>query len=254
MTRKHFIILLLLVLVIGGVGVAMFKRDTEAWKGPDSRLGQKVLPELQVSDVTHIHIRHKSDELNLINEGGTWGVKERGGYPADPALIAELMFKARDWKIVQSEPIGEAQRPRVDVAPPDAKDGPSTLLEFRGKDGKALATLYLGKKHLGKPPLQVKGFDKGQPDGRYLLVGADPKTVLVVSDPMNNVEPKPEKWIAKEFARVDRVKRLELDSGVPAASYTLTRDQEMGDFVLAGLKAGEKTDLSEAFLKSKSLY
>ncbi|MCC6532064.1 MAG: DUF4340 domain-containing protein [Burkholderiales bacterium] len=254
MTRKHFLILLVLVLVVGGVGVAMFKRDTDAWKGPDSRLGQKVLPNLQVSDVTHVHIKHKNDELNLVLDNNVWGVKERGGYAADPALISELMFKARDWKIVQSEPITEAQRPRIDVAAPDAKEGAATLLEFRGKDGKALATLYLGKKHLGKPPLQVKGFDKGQPDGRYLLVGADPSTLLVVSDPMNNIEPKPEKWISKEFAKIDRIKRLELDSGVPAASYTLTRDRESGDFVLAGAKPGEKTDIGAALSTTNALY
>ncbi len=254
MSRKHFIILLLLVLLIGGIGVAMFKRDAESWKGPDARLGQKVLPDLQVSEVTHVHIRHKNDELNLVSENGVWGVKERGGYPADSALVSELMFKARDWKIVQSEPITEAQRPRVDTAPPDAKEGASTLLEFRGKDGKPLATLFLGKKHLGKPALQVKGFDKGQPDGRYLVVAADPKTLLVVSDPMNNIEPRPEKWISKDFFKIDRVQRLELDSGVPAASYTLTRAKESDDFVLAGLRPGEKTDFSAAIGTSNALY
>lgn len=254
MTRKHFFILLALVLVIGGVGVSMFKRDSDAWKGPDRRLGEKVLPTLQVADITHIVIRHKKDEMNLLNDGGTWVIKERENYPADPALIAELTFKARDWKIVQSEPISEAQLPRVDVAAPDAKDGASTLLEFRGKDGKPLATLYLGKKHLGKPPLQVKGFDKGQPDGRYLLVGSDPKTLLVVSDPMNNVEPKPEKWISKEFARVDRIRTLVADTGNPATAYTLTRETEPADWVLAGLKPGEKTDPSAAVTTTNAFY
>jgi hypothetical protein len=254
MTRKHLFILLVLVLVIGGIGVVMFKRDSDAWRGPDARLGQKVLPELQVSDVAHVHIRHKNEELNLVQDNGVWGVKERGGYPADPALVSELMFKARDWKIVQSESISDAQRPRVDTAAPDAKEGASTLLEFRGKDGQPLATLYLGKKHLGKPPLQVKGFDKGQPDGRYLVVGAQPNTLLVVSYPMNNIEPKPEKWISKEFVKIDRVKRLELDSGVPAASYTLTREQESGDFVLAGIRPGEKTDFSAAISATNALY
>ena len=167
MSQKHFLILALLVLVIGGAGVAMYQRDTESWQSVDSRLGQKVLPDLQISEITQIHIRHKKDELNLVNEGGAWGVKERGGFPADPALIAELTFKAREWKIVQSEPISEAQRARIDVAAPDAAEGAATLLELRGKGDKALATLFLGKKHLGKPPLQVKGFDKGQPDGRF---------------------------------------------------------------------------------------
>ncbi len=254
MNRKHFIFLLALVLVIGGAGVAMFKRDTETWKSSDSRLGQKVLPGLQISDITHIHIKYKKDELNLINEGGAWGVKERGGFPADPALIAELTFKAREWKIVQSEPISEAQRPRIDVAAPDAAEGASTLLELRGKDGKPLATLYLGKKHLGKPPLQVKGFDKGQPDGRYLLVDTDLKTLLVVPDHMNNVEPKADKWISKEFARIDRIKKLVVETRGTTISYQLSREQEAGDWVLGGLTPVEKTDPSAAVSTTNAFY
>ena len=228
MSRKHVLILLALVLLIGGIGVVMFKRDADAWRGPDERLGQRVLPKLNVSDIAHIHIKHKDAELNIVHQDGVWRVKERGGFPADPALISELTFKAREWKVLQSEPITDAQRPRVDVAPPDAKEGPATLLEFRDKEGKSLAALYLGKKHLGKPPLQVKGFDKGQPDGRYILLGSDPKTLLVVGDPMNNVEPKPEKWIGKEFAKVDRIRHLKVDTGNAATSYELSRDQEMG--------------------------
>lgn len=254
MSRKHFIILALLVLVIGGAGVVMFQRDTESWKGPDTRLGQKVLPDLQVSNITHIHIKHKKDELNLSNENGTWIIKERGGFPADPALISELTFKAREWKIVQSEPIGEAQRARIDVAAPDAAEGASTLLEFRGKDGKPLATLYLGKKKLGKAPLQVKGFDKGQPEGRYLLVSSEPQTLLLVQDPMNNVEPKADKWLSKEFARVDRIKKLVVETPGTTISYQLSREQEAGDWVLGGLRAGEKTDPSAAVSATNAFY
>lgn len=253
MTRKHVLILLALVLVIGGIGVVMFKRDVNQWRGPDERLGQRVLPKLDVSQIGQIHIKHGDDELTVVEQDGAWRVKERGGFPADPALISELTFKAREWKIAQSEPITEAQRPRVDVAPPDAKEGASTLLEFRDKEGKPLATLYLGKKHLGKPPLQVKGFDKGQPDGRYLIVASDPETLLVVQDPMNNVEPKPEKWIAKDFAKVDRIKTLKVDSGDPATSYELSRSEEAGDWVLAGLSA-ERTNGSAAVSATNTLY
>jgi hypothetical protein len=254
MSRKQFFIFALLVLIIGGAGVAMFQRDTESWKGPDERLGQRVLSNLQVSDITQIHIKHKKEELNLINEGGTWVIKERGGFPADPALISELTFKAREWKIVQSEPIGDAQHARMEVAAPDAAEGASTLLEFRGKDGKALASLFLGKKKLGKPPLQVKGFDKGQPEGRYLLVSADPKTLLLVQDPMNNVEPRPEKWIAKDFVKVDRIRKLAVDTPGTTISYQLSREQEAGDWVLGGLRAGEKTDPSAAVSATNAFY
>ncbi|MGH8664494.1 MAG: DUF4340 domain-containing protein [Burkholderiales bacterium] len=253
MSRKHVLVLLLLVLVIGGIGVVMFKRDIDAWSGPDKRLGEPVLPKLDVSQIAQIHIKHKKDELNVVFQDGTWQVKERGGFPADPALVSELTFKAREWKVVQSEPITEAQRPRVDVAPPEAEKGASTLLEFRAKEGKVLATLYLGKKHLGKPPLQVKGFDKGQPDGRYLVTGADSKTLMVVSDPMNNVVPDAQKWISKEFAKVDRIKHLKVDSGDPATSYELSREQESGDWLLAGVRA-DQTNPSAAVSATNALY
>jgi hypothetical protein len=253
MSRKHVLILLVLVLVIGGIGVFMFKRDAAQWSGQDERLGQRVLPNLDVSQIAHIRIDHKGDELNIVQKDGVWRVQERGGFPADPALISELTFKAREWKVLQSEPITEAQRPRVDLAPPDADKGASTLLEFRDKDDKVLATLYLGKKHLGKPPLKVKGFDKGQPDGRYLLVGADPGTLLVVGDPMNNVEPKPEKWISKEFAKVDRIRHLKVDTGDAASTYELSRKEEMGDWVLAG-ETAERTNPSAAVSATNALY
>ena len=255
MSRKHFVIFAILVLVIGGAGVAVFQRDTESWQGADARLGQRVLPNLQVSDVTHIHIKHKKDELNLeLDDKGVWRVRERGGFPADPALIAELTFKAREWKVVQSEPIAEAQYARMEVAAADAAEGASTLLEFRGKDGKALASLNLGKKKLGKPPLQVKGFDKGQPEGRYLLVGSDAKTLLLVQDPMNNVEPKAEKWIAKDFAKIDRIKRLVVETPGTTISYQLSRAEEAGDWVLSGLKPAEKTDPSAAVSATNAFY
>ena len=255
MSRKQFIIFALAVLIVGGAGVFMFQRDTESWKGPDARLGQRVLPNLQVSDITQIYIKHAKEELNLtLDEKGTWGIKERGGFPADPALISDLTFKAREWKIVQSEPIGEAQHARMEVAAPDAAEGASTLLEFRGKDGKALASLFLGKKKLGKPPLQVKGFDKGQPEGRYLLVSTDPKTLLLVQDPMNNVEPKPEKWIAKDFAKIDRIRKLVVETPGTTISYQLSREQEAGDWVLAGLRPGEKTDPSAAVSATNAFY
>jgi hypothetical protein len=253
MSRKHVIVLLLLVLVIGGISLYMFQRDAAQWRGPDQRLGQRVLPQLDVSQIAHIRIKHKDDELNIVHQDGVWRVQERGGFPADPALISELTFKAREWQVVQSEPITEAQRPRVDVASPEAEKGASTLLEFHDKEGKVLATLYLGKKHLGKPALQVKGFDKGQPDGRYLLLGTDLETLLVVGDPMNNVEPKPEKWIAKEFARIDRIRRLEVDSGDPETSYELSRKEEMGDWVLSGVSA-ERTNPSAAVSATNALY
>jgi hypothetical protein len=253
MTRKHVLLLLLLVLIVGGVGVAMFMRDREAWQGPDARLGERVLPKLDVSQIAQIHIAHGKDTLNIVNQDGVLRVQERGGFPADPALISELTFKAREWKVVQSEPIAESQRARVDVAPPDAKEGAATLLEFRDQQGKPLATLFLGKKHLGKPALQVKGFDKGQPDGRYLLLGRDPQTLVVVGDPMNNVEPKPEKWIAKDFAKIDRIKQLKVDTGSPATSYELTRKEESGDWMLAGVKP-EQTNPSAAVSATNALY
>ena len=52
------------------------------------------------------------------------------------------------------------------------------------------------------------GDNEGLPDGRYVMVGTGAKTVAVVSDPLSNLEAKPDLWLDKDFFKVEKIRSI----------------------------------------------
>src|SRR5436190_4184570 len=145
MNSKQLTLLVVLAIVLGGLGFWAANHRQEAWHESSAALGQKLLPNLPVNDVTQIHIKG-SGELNLVKKDDSWRVQERGDYPANYNEISDFILKASDIKVVQSEPIGASQLARMELE--EGKG--ATLLEFKGAGGKTLQTVLLGKKHARK--------------------------------------------------------------------------------------------------------
>ena len=166
-----------------------------AWKAPDARIGQKVLPGLKISDVAEIALKDASGELHLVRADGGWRLRERADFPADTDRIGGLLVKLAELKIVQAEGLPESQRARLQLAEPKAPAaaGAGTLLELKDGKGQSLARLLLGKTVFKKSDVPMPGGSDSVPAGRYLLAGGDAATVLIVSEPFTMVEAKPEK-------------------------------------------------------------
>src|SRR6476469_9953447 len=104
MNSKQLSILVALAIVLGGLGFWAANHRQESWHESSSSLGQKLLPNLPVNDVTAIHIKssgQSSGELNLVKKDDSWRVQERGDYPANYGEISDFILKAADLKIVQ---------------------------------------------------------------------------------------------------------------------------------------------------------
>jgi hypothetical protein len=233
MNRKQFLILVILLVVMGGAGLALFWQDIAHYRESGARIGARLLPELKVADVTQVRLQDGRDEVTLVNRGDGWVVEERGGYPANVQDISSLLVKLVELKVTQSETVGASLLPRVELVAPTAgsKEGIGTLVEFKDKNGKVLASLVLGKKVLKKDPLNpLPNARDGVPAGRYVLVSGR-ENVVVVSDPLNVAEAKPGKWLAKDFFKVERVKTLAVGPEGAAPEWKITRDVE---FVGAG--------------------
>jgi hypothetical protein len=140
----------------------------------------------------------------------------------------------------------------LELVPPDK--GPGTLVEFKDKSGKVINSVLLGAKSMkqggGDSPFGGGGF----PDGRYVMLGSDVKTVALVAEAFSNVEAKPEDWLdKKEWFKVEKLKSVSVTAASPTNSWKLSRESETGEWKLADAKAGELLDNAKSGSASSAL-
>ena len=244
MNRKQLAILLVLVIVLGGAGLLLRKKQAASWKGANPSIGQKLLGNFPVNDVTRIDIKQGTNELNLVKQDDLWRVRERNGYPANYSEISDFLIKARDLKIVQSENLGPSQWPRLALV---AGQGTNAALEvkFLGQNDKPIKTLFFGKMHTKKSNRQSPYGDMGGgdwPDGRFVRAGGDSGNVVLISETFANIEPRPEQWLDRDFFKVERVRSVAVLFPVATNSWKLTRDTATAEWKLADAKPGEQLD------------
>jgi hypothetical protein len=239
MNRKQFIILLVLVVVIGAAGLVIRQRGQTSWQSAGQTLGQKLLPNLAVNDIAQVSIKSGTNQLTLAKRDGQWCVRERGDYPANFTEISSLLLKFAELKVVQSQEVGASQLGRLELQPPSAGANSGTLVELKDQGGRLLGSILIGKKRMSKPG------GEGWPDGRYVMAGADAKSAAVISDTLDNVQPKPEQWLNKEFLGIEKPRSIAVQFAEATNSWKLTRSSETNDWQLTDAKGDEKLDSSK---------
>src|SRR3989442_12362089 len=175
MNRKQLFILLVLVIVLGGAGALLRKKQSASWEGANPAIGKKLLGDFPVKDVGHSSPKQGTNELNVAKKNDLWAVRERDDYPANYSEISDFLLKARDLKIVQSEKVGASQLPRLALVTGAATNS-ALVVEFKDQKDKPIKTLLLGKKHMKKSdrpspsPFGGEMGEEGWPDGRYVKV------------------------------------------------------------------------------------
>jgi hypothetical protein len=248
MNRKQFVILLVLVVVLGAWGLNRLRHQSSSWSGGGAGVGQKLLGEFAVNDVTQISIKQGTNELTLEKKNDLWRVAQRGDYPANFSEISSLLLKLKDLKVVQTEPIGASQLPRLELAASGTNS--PTIVEFRGMGGKVIKTLTLGKKHM-KAGQQASPGDEfggggGWPDGRYVQATGMKDQVALISDALTDVEPDAGHWLNKDFFKIEKAKTIAVTFPEATNSWKLVRETEGGALKFAEPKAGEELDSGKA--------
>lgn len=251
MNRKQFLILIAALVVLGGAGVLLYWQDYAAYRDSGTRIGAKLLPDLKVADVAEIRLQDEKNHATLQRKDQTWGVAERGGYPADVAAISALMVKLIELKITQSEQVAAKLYPRLDLGEPGKGEGAGTAMDFRDASGKTLARIILGKKVLKKDPVNpLPGARDGVPAGRYVLPPGAKDRVVAVSDPLSGADADPAKWLNKDFFKAERIRTLAVGPENAAPHWRITRDEEWGQWRFAN---GGKLDAGAAVTAGNKL-
>lgn len=245
MNRKQFTFLVVLLIVLGGVGWYVQNNRNKAGSAGEQGAGQKLLGDaFPVNDVAHIVIKEGTNQVNLVKKDDIWCVNERNNYPANFSEISEFLIKARELKVVQTEEVGASQLPRLQLAADGKGTNAPVVLDLENKDNKSLKTLTLGKKHTRKAG-HAQGMQFGDeefPDGRYVMVGGNTHNALLISEPLDNIQAKPETWLDKDFFKIEKPKAVTVTFQQATNSWKISRDTEAGDWKLADTKPGEKLD------------
>jgi hypothetical protein len=241
MNRKQLTLLLVLGLVIGGLGLYLTSRDRANYGESGQALGGKILPDFPMNDVAQIVIQDGTNDLHLVKDEGLWRVQERHGYPADYGDISTLLRKVWEIKAVQSEEVGPSHWPRLQVAEPGQGTNSGTRLEFKDATGKDLGTLVLGKKHMRQSTEPSQFGGGGWPDGRYLRVAGEPRVALV-SDAFTEVETQPDRFLNKDFIKVEKLRAVSVTHPNATNAWALARETETGPWSLIDPAEDEKLD------------
>lgn len=243
MNRKTFLILIGLLVVLGGAGLAMLWQDLGAWRSGGGKIGFKPFAKLAVNEVAQIRLYDGKGEVTLALKDGRWVVKQRGDYGASVQEIGDLLVKLPDLKAVQTENVGATLLPRLNLVAPgkDPKmEGAGTQFDLSDKGGKVLGSLLLGKIVVKKEPSPLP-IQQETPVGRYVLSPGNP-TVLVMSDALKNADAKPAQWLAKDFFKADRIKSLAASGD--GAQWKIARKEEYDPWKFA--EGGGELDPSKA--------
>ena len=244
MNRKQFIGLLAAVALVGTAGWIVYQRGNNSWENTGQTIGGKLLPHLPVNSVAQIIIQSGTNELTLARRDNLWRVRERGDYPANFSQISDLLIKFADLKIVQSDEISPSQLGRFDLLPPGPATNSGTLVQFRDQTGTVLASVLLGKTHM-KLPSGDSQFEEDWPDGRYVMADHNAKTVALVSDTLDNVQPRPADWLDKDFLHIEKPCAVAVQFANATNDWKLIRTSETNDWQLADARPGAKLDSSK---------
>jgi len=241
MNRNQLILLFLALAVLGGASLLLLKRHDQSWSAPQGKMGQKLFPNFPINDVAALDIQGDS-AVHLARKGDAWRVRERGDYPADFSKIKELLITLSGLKISQSEPIGPSQLAHMELQPPGKGAGSGTLVTFSDDKGKTIQSLLLGKKHVEQaaPASQFGGGE--YPNGRYVMLPADPKVLLLITDPLSNIETNPAPWLNQQFFKIEKPASISVLSTDATNSWSLSRPGETGSWALAETNVGEMLD------------
>ena len=240
MNRKQSITLLLLVLIVGGAGLAVYKRSASSWEEGGAPPG-KVLGDFALNDVARVMIQRGGDVLTLVKAHDVWTVQERDGYPADFQRVGNLIQDLWQLKAVQQIDLGSTQLERLDLLTP-AKGAAHTgiLVALQNKDARPVATLLIGKYYFKKSPQSSDAEEP--PAGRYVMpAGATPPKVYLVSRWLAEANATPEAWLDKTFLQINRIQSVALVSGT--GQWKLNRATDTAtDWKLADLQPDETLD------------
>jgi hypothetical protein len=177
MNKNQLLLILGLGTVLAVAALLVIQNQTAPYE-QTAREGAKLLPGLDLNAIAAVSLRAGSNAVTLTKQGDRWVVHEREDYPANFSAISDLVRKLWELKIARAVRASPTRLPMLGLA--GAGQTP-TLVELRDAAGKLLHAITLGS--------TSQNETRGWPNGRYVMLGTDARSICLVADSLNDVDP-----------------------------------------------------------------
>jgi Domain of unknown function (DUF4340) len=239
MKGRQLAIVLILLVALGAVAWFLNRRNSESWRNSATSAGEKIL-NFPLNDVAHITIKGAGAELNLVKKGDAWRVAERADYPANFEKVSGLLRKVWELHPVQDVKVGPSQLQRLQLTQPTNDPNSSMLLDLQDAKGKRVGALLAGKKQM-RDSDEGMGARGGLAAGRYIMPEDGSNRVFAVSQPLEELQTKPEQWLNRDFIKIENPRLISV-AGQGGVNWTVTRESSSAPWKLVDPKPGEELD------------
>jgi hypothetical protein len=138
--------------------------------------GEKLFPALvsDASQIANIEIRQGDDIVILERKGGSWSLKSRDGYPADPVKVRALLVGLAEADLFEAKTRRADRNGVLELEDPAEKGAKSRLVRLTGAKGNMMGEVVIGKKRQ-----EVLNPGKG---GTYVRRPGNPQTWLASAE------------------------------------------------------------------------
>ena len=241
MNTKQITRLIVALILVAVVGWLLVSKDNQSWNQGEACIGGAIMPELSINDIQKMTIADADGAVTLLKE------EELACFRSPPMPLILPKFGISSFKlpiqILRPMKVGESQLSELQDGEGD-KSG--TLLTFFAEGETPQAKLLLGKQSMKKS--EASSFGGGEfPDGRYIMVDGDMQRISQVSETFSAVTTEPKQWLDKTFFKVEKLQSVSVTHPDVTNNWSVSRESDSGDMVLAGLAEGEEMDSSRTY-------
>ena len=237
MTPRTLAILGIVTAATAGLAAYALVRDRARVQAREE--GGPAFPGLgeKANDAAQLHVVKGTEELTITRDGDRWLIAQRGGYPAKPEKVREVVVGLSELEFTESRTSNPAGYAELGVQDP-AEGAESTLVELKDAQGARIAALIVGEHKTGNSFIAEPTFyarRAGEDQSWVARPGRGTQRVEASTDPMQ--------WVERNILGIgkERVKSVQIVHADGQGNVTITKDsKDSTEFKLEGTPAGRE--------------
>jgi len=228
MKKNKLLPLFLLTVVVVVIAIVTARKQAPTVEREHTSL----FPDLKttINELNELSVQQGSKTLTLVNESGAWKIREADNHPALFSRIKQVAIAVSELRVLEEKTKDPQQYAMLGVEDPTADKAASRLLTLKGKAGKQLAALIVGKNRISRAAAGNQGLYVRLPgQDQALLVAGDLDIGVATAD-----------WVDKNLVNIaaDRIRQVDIVRGDTRLS--LRRDKADANLVPDQVPAGKR--------------